>query len=384
MSGLHKDRLIFDPADLAESDSMGAYVRAGDDGTLIGHVSDALKVNLTNASIVVTATDLDIRDLQFATDSVDVSGSSNVAVTDGGGSLTVDATDLDIRDLTHVALQDSVAIGDGTEIWQISAAGEGLVKESNLVDLKKLEDDAHASGDAGIMALAVRNDADAALTSADGDYSPIAVDSAGRLKVIADLDVDFDYVYAEDSAASSGDQLAAVAAVRQDTLASSVSADGDYGTLKLNADGALWTAPVGNVADDAADTGNPIKIGSKTKSGALAAVSATGDRADLLSDMYRRIFIHDAPQRAAASVTVSVDNVAEVALPTTALAGRTRMMIQNLGSNDIYVGPTGVTASTGFRVAKGSTLALEVGDAVALYGIGTSASASDVRVFELA
>lgn len=134
-------RLVFDPTDatsIAASSSVGSYVRAGDDGTLIGHVSDALKVNFSNTSLAVTATDLDIRDLAFATDSVDVSGSSvsitgTVAVTqstspwvigDGGGSITVDASDLDIRDLA--AATDSVAAwtndGSGNPIGSTGGA----------------------------------------------------------------------------------------------------------------------------------------------------------------------------------------------------------------------------------------------------------------------
>lgn len=79
---------------------------------------------------VVSATDLDIRDLVFATDKVDVTGSevsldattlaalesitvqngpgaAAVNIQDGGNSITVDAVDLDIRDLT--ATSDSVS-----------------------------------------------------------------------------------------------------------------------------------------------------------------------------------------------------------------------------------------------------------------------------------
>lgn len=87
---------------------------------------------LTAADVVtVVATDLDIRNLVFATDKVDVSnsvvaldagtlaalesitvqngaGASAVNVQDGGNSLTVDAVDLDIRDLT--AASDSVKV----------------------------------------------------------------------------------------------------------------------------------------------------------------------------------------------------------------------------------------------------------------------------------
>jgi hypothetical protein len=50
---------------------------------------------------------------------------------------------------------------------------------------QKAEDAAHTSGDLGMQALAVRNDALAARSGTDGDYTPIAVDSAGVVKVAA-------------------------------------------------------------------------------------------------------------------------------------------------------------------------------------------------------
>jgi hypothetical protein len=64
---------------------------------------------------VVSATDFDIRDLAFATDSVTAhqGGTWNVTV-DNPFDGVVTATDLDIRDLTHV--DDSVKIGDGTNL----------------------------------------------------------------------------------------------------------------------------------------------------------------------------------------------------------------------------------------------------------------------------
>jgi hypothetical protein len=94
----------------------------------INNASIAVTGPLTDAElratpVPVSATNLDVRDLVFASDKVDVSGSSvtvsatnldirdlssatdSIAVTDGGGSITVDgsltvsSTDLDIRDL---------------------------------------------------------------------------------------------------------------------------------------------------------------------------------------------------------------------------------------------------------------------------------------------
>lgn len=88
------------------------------DSVQIGDGTDLLAVNADGSiNVVATATNLDIRDLQFASDSVDVSGSS-VSIT---GSVAVTATDLDVRDLTHVS--DSVKIGDGTDFLAVNADG---------------------------------------------------------------------------------------------------------------------------------------------------------------------------------------------------------------------------------------------------------------------
>lgn len=58
-----------------------------------------------------------------------------------------------------------------------------LTPGTGAANLGKAEDAVHASGDVGVMSLAVRRDANTTFVSADGDYSPLAVDSAGSLKV---------------------------------------------------------------------------------------------------------------------------------------------------------------------------------------------------------
>lgn len=183
-----KDQLIFDTTDaqsIADSDSVGAYLRASD-GTLLTHtdvggkkaldvrVAEGINVevdlnfaddsvtahqggtwtidSITNP-VTVQATNLDIRDLAFATDKVDVSGSTvaldsgtlaalesitvqngagaaAVNIQDGGNSITVDAVNLDIRDLS--AAQDSVAS------WLKDGAGTSLT--STLVSGKQALD----------------------------------------------------------------------------------------------------------------------------------------------------------------------------------------------------------------------------------------------------
>jgi hypothetical protein len=185
-------RLLFDAAAPDESANVGAHIRAGDDGTLIGHVSDALKVNLSNTSIAVTATDLDIRDLAFATDKVDVSGSSNVAVTDGGGSLTVDANNLDIRDLafatdkvdvsgSSVTVSGTVGVTQSTSPWVVSATDldiRDLAFATDKVDVSGSSNVAVTDGGGSLTVDAVNLDI-RDLTAASDSVKSYLADGAG-------------------------------------------------------------------------------------------------------------------------------------------------------------------------------------------------------------
>lgn len=131
--GITLDELVFDPANPDNGANVGATLR-GADGTVIGNVADALKVTgdftIANAEveisndagnpIPVSATDLDIRDLAFATDKVDVTGSEvslDAATLAALEEITVVATDLDIRDLQFGT--DSVDVS-GSEVKQDS------------------------------------------------------------------------------------------------------------------------------------------------------------------------------------------------------------------------------------------------------------------------
>lgn len=160
--------------------------------------------------------------------------------------------------------------------------------------------------------------------------------------------------------------------------------------LEINNDGSInvvgsVTATIASEADDAVSTLNPVFVGgiSANQANALGSVSASGDRTSLTTDLYRRVFINDAPN-------ISVDHsvltcgLTEVAIPT--LAGQTRIMLQNISDKPIFVGKTGVTisgATRGLEIAKGATLALECGQAIALYAI-SSAAAKELVVFKLA
>lgn len=94
--------------------------------------------------------------------------------------------------------RDAAAVGSGTDgdYSTINVDANGLLYVNVSADsaLVKAEDAGHTTADKGIMALAVRNDADAALSGTDLDYTPLAVTSAGILKtqnidIVSVLDV---------------------------------------------------------------------------------------------------------------------------------------------------------------------------------------------------
>jgi len=142
---LNKDQLIFDPtgADTTECDTVGSYILDGAGNTIsstdLGGGTQALDVNIAGGALNATV------DLDFATDQVDASGSvvaldaatlaalEDITATVTGTvaldaatlaaleEITVTATDLDIRDLT--AATDSVSISDGTDTLAVNADG---------------------------------------------------------------------------------------------------------------------------------------------------------------------------------------------------------------------------------------------------------------------
>jgi hypothetical protein len=115
--------------------------------------------NDTNA--VVTSTDGDYSQIS-------VNSKGAVAIQDGGNSITVDGT-------VTLGANSGVDIGD----VDVTSVTPGF----GTANLGKKEDGPHTSGDVGVFALAVRNDTRAIITSNDGDYSQISVDSQGAVSI---------------------------------------------------------------------------------------------------------------------------------------------------------------------------------------------------------
>lgn len=202
--------------------------------------------------------------------------------------------------------------------------------------------------------LDVANGAEAELGSAvaadqRANLAAVAVDPFGNLatlkvnadgELMADVSVTTGADKAEDAAHASGDIGSYVLSVRQDALASSTSADGDYQSMKTDSVGALWVRLSQGVALDSPNTAI-----------AAAAVSVTDTETDI---------------------------------PSANLAARKKILLQNLGKSAIFVGPTGLDVTSGIRIAAGGNWEIEAGPGIEFKAIAESGKTCDVRVFEIA
>ena len=178
-----------------------------------------------SGTVTATATDLDIRNLVQATDSVSIGdgtnlvgvladGADNVAnttnqlvtaavlyaydgtafdrVTIGNGlaaaalrvTLASDSTGTVIAtQATGSNLHTVVDSGTITTVSTVSALGVGTTGP------QKAEDVAHATGDMGIACLGTANEANTA-RAADNDYIPIALDTEGNVRMVGNRDHD--------------------------------------------------------------------------------------------------------------------------------------------------------------------------------------------------
>lgn len=186
-----KDRIVYLTTDTAESDNVGAFLRAGDDGDPISSTNvggkEGLDVNVVNPlTTTLTGT--------YAEDSVVVSG-DNVF---GAGVQRHDANTSTVSADGDYSLMHVNSLG-GLKTSLMSVLGNDLV-----------------------------------------------INSDGSINANVDVSVVSGSDKIEDVAAANADVLTAIAVVRQDVLSSSVSADGDYGWAKMDVKGALWTNPTPN------------------------------------------------------------------------------------------------------------------------------------------
>ncbi len=65
------------------------------------------------------------------------------------------------------------------------------------------------------------------------------------------------------------------------------------------------------------------------------------------------------------------------------LEGRRDMIISNNAGQTLYIGSAGVTMNNGFPIAVGEDINLPIGVSLFLYGVGSGAGSTDVRVIEV-
>jgi hypothetical protein len=235
-----------------------------------------------------------------------------VAINDGGNSITVDGTVASTQSGTWVLGSNSgVDIGDvtinnggGASAVNIQDGGNSITVDGTVgitgnvnINGTYTEDLAHSSGDRGVFVLGVRNDSIGTVTNADGDYSQISVDRAGRVMTFGSQDNGGAYIggiqviggndiaggsahaatsvqlpnsnpivvgiadsngdilrgdellrtqYPEDSAATDGDYGNFILGVRNDSNSVITSADREYSQISVNDKGAIAIQDGGN------------------------------------------------------------------------------------------------------------------------------------------
>lgn len=310
----------------------------------------------------------------------------------------------------------SLADGDSIAAYLTSAAGTLLTNTTigakEHLDTKGpsefAEGTAQTAGDYVTVAGAV---------DSNGDYKPLEVDANGNLLVAGTLSVDFSFDYAEDSAHTTGDIGAFTLAVRRDVRTSGVSADGDYASFNVNANGEMWVHDedvkaeliAANSSLDAIEASSAAiesdvdairveLLDQGTTLDSILADTATIDTniASILTELQGLSHAEDAAhvsgdlgiQALAVRKDASGSNAADgdytslqtwsegslkvvdvanasilqqriavtgtaAALPASALSNRRSIMLQNAGSASVYIGSATVTAS-------GATAGIEV------------------------
>lgn len=152
--------------------------------TITGHV-DGLEALIAAGNALLTTIDADTsvvaawNEAGRAAANI-ISGQAGVQ----GGSGAVSAN------TQRVVLATDVALPTGANtIGSIASVTTSVTPGTAAANLGKAEDQSHNSGDVGVMALGVANEANTA-RAADGDYLPPALDTEGNVRIVGNRDHD--------------------------------------------------------------------------------------------------------------------------------------------------------------------------------------------------
>ena len=240
---------------------------------------------------------------RIATDDAGASGHVQIIKlalsADGSASLIAATTDGLLVQPTTSTVAGSTSLPAGTNnIGDVDVLS--VVPGTSGPALGKAEDSTHASGDVGVMMLGVRSDTPAALAGADGDYAPFELDSAGRVHVMPSTDT----VAGSTSLPAGTNNIGDIDVLTVPTDPFGANADAASSTGSISAKlrfiaatgipvtGTVTVQAAGDVAHDAADSGNPLKIGARAATfGVNPTAVATSDRTDLLATRQGMLFV---------------------------------------------------------------------------------------------
>lgn len=233
-----------------------------------------------------------------------VSVTEPVSVDDNGGSLTVDGT------VAVSSVGGTVTVADGGGSLTIDGTvdvGPTVTPGTAATNLGKAEDVAHTTGDVGVMALAVRNDAATALAGTTLDYIPITTDATGKVYTTSIVTSVVPGVAstslgkAEDAVHASGATGVMALAVRLDGR-TPLAASGDYIPMTTDASGNLHTNAIvtsvvpgtaatslGKAEDAVHASGDTGVMSLAVRQDTLAPLSANGDYIPLTTDSLGRL-----------------------------------------------------------------------------------------------
>jgi hypothetical protein len=286
----------------------------------------------------------------------------------------------------------------------ISVSLTGSTSDVNVQQVY-IQDSAAASGASLFVAGAVREDTLAAGSLVSGDYTWLKTNQLGRLYTSATIDasipagsntigqvnlnagsntigkIDINQVYIEDATApaAGGQSLFLAGAIRQDNIATTTTADGNYSNLKVNSTGRLYTLAtldaalptgtniIGKVNLLQGTSGNEINIRNKADSiASITSIQITGPSGQFSCAPTNSIMI--VGQFITLSGTVNSGSISGYNSPTTykisATNGSNTFTLINLNNSSLTTTAGGITSLTGSAASLETALVTSLRDSL--------------------
>jgi len=202
------------------------------------------------------------------------------------------------------ANNDVVVTGNITTVTTVStvSAVSAITPGTGATNLGKAEDAIHATGDVGVMALAVRADT-AAATGANGDYLPLLVDANGRLHTADAAEL------VDDAAFTPGTSLGIALFGFADETSTDTVNEGDIGAVRMTVDRQL------RVAAASAPTATLANVGDSATSVTVLAANVARKGAIIVNDSAAILYLKFGATASTSSFTYKLDTMETLEIP---------------------------------------------------------------------